>query len=291
MTELRGMGVALVTPFNQDGSIDFEGLKKLVNYNIENGTDYLVAMGTTAESATLTKEEKKLAVASILEANQGRLPVVIGIGGNNTAQVIDEIQAWDLSPFAAILSVSPFYNKPTQQGIYEHFKAISQATDKPIIVYNVPGRTASNMLPETTVRLAKACKNIVAVKEAANDIVQAMELIRTRPDGFLVISGDDMLTLPMVLAGGDGVISVIGQGFPADFSKMVRLGMANNATEGYALHYKLTPAIDMIFEQGNPAGIKAVLQQRGICVDKVRLPLVGVDADLGKRIASFTKDL
>lgn len=291
MKELRGTGVALVTPFNIDGSIDVVGLKKLVNFNIDNGINYLVAMGTTGESVTLTKEEKKLAVATILEANDNRIPVVIGIGGSNTAQVVQELGEWDLSQFAAILSVSPAYNKPTQEGIYQHFKTIAQATDKPIIVYNVPGRTASNMLPATTLRLARDFKNIVAIKEAANDIVQAMELIASRPEGFLVISGDDMITLPMVLAAGDGVISVIGQGFPREFSTMVALGLDKKVDAAYELHYKLAPAIDLIFEQGNPAGIKAVLQERNICGDSVRLPLVKADSDLQQRIVRFTKEL
>ena len=291
MEQLRGTGVALITPFNLDGSIDFDGLKALIDFNINNGINYLVALGTTAESATLTKQEKKEVADCIVACNNNRVPVVIGIGGNNTAQVIDEIKGWDLSPFAAILSVSPFYNKPTQQGVYEHFKAIAQATDKSIIVYNVPGRTASNMLPATTIRLAREFKNIIAVKEAANDIVQAMELIRTRPEGFLVISGDDMITLPMVLAGGDGVISVIGQGFPLEFAKMVAFGLDKNPVEAYKLHYKIAPAIDMIFEEGNPAGIKSVLEQRGICGDTLRLPLVKASEQLQLKIGSFIKDL
>ncbi len=291
MEQLKGTGVALVTPFNVDGSVDFKGLEALVDFIVQNGINYLVALGTTAESATLSKDEKYSITECIIKINNGRVPLVIGIGGNNTAQVIEEIGAWDLSPFAAILSVSPFYNKPTQEGIYQHFKAISRTTDKPIIVYNVPGRTGSNMLPDTTIKLARDFKNIIAVKEAANDIVQAMELIRTRPEGFLVISGDDMLTLPMVLAGGDGVISVIGQGFPAEFSQMVSLGLNKKSGEAYDIHYKLAPVIDMISEQGNPAGIKEVLKQRRVCGNSLRLPLVNTNTELSQRITRFIEVL
>ncbi|MFK5983348.1 MAG: 4-hydroxy-tetrahydrodipicolinate synthase [Flavobacteriaceae bacterium] len=290
MKKLIGTGVALITPFNEDFSVDVEGLKNVVNYNIDNGIDYLVVLGTTAESATLSKEEKQLVVNTIVEANAGRLPLVLGVGGNNTAAVVVEVQSTDLSNFTAILSVSPFYNKPTQEGIYQHFAAISKASDTPIIVYNVPGRTASNIAPETVIRLANDFENIIAIKEAAGDIVQAMKLINGCPKGFLVISGDDMITLPMVLAGGAGVISVIGEGFPKEFSEMVKLGLDRKVDEAYKIHYKLASAIDYIFEEGNPAGIKAVFKKLKICNDTVRLPLVGISNNLRSKIDLFIEN-
>lgn len=290
MKELIGTGVALITPFKEDLTIDVEGLQRVVNYNIENGINYLVVLGTTAESATLTKIEKQLVINTIVNVNAGRLPLVLGIGGNNTKAVIEELQSTDLTNFAAVLSVSPFYNKPTQEGIYQHFAAISNASDKPIILYNVPGRTASNVLPETVKRLATDFENIVAIKEAAGDIVQAMKLIDQCPDDFLVISGDDMVTLPMLLAGGAGVISVIGEGFPREFSNMVKFGLENKVKEAYEIHYKLAPAIDYIFEEGNPAGIKSVFNILGICKDKVRLPLVGISEDLKEKIDLFIQN-
>ena len=287
MQELIGTGVALVTPFNSDGSVDVEGLKKLVNYQIKNGINYLVVMGTTAEAATLNVEEKELVISTIIEENNERIPLVLGIGGNNTLAVIEEIKTTNLTSFSAILSVSPYYNKPSQEGIYQHFKAIAISTSKPIIVYNVPSRTGSNMAPATVIRLANDFKNIVAVKEAAGDIVQAMELIKNKPTDFKVISGDDMIALPMTLAGGAGVISVIGQGLPKDFSTLISLGLEGNAKEAFKLHYKLAKSIDLIFEEGNPVGIKAMLKKKNICSDYVRLPLVNTTPELQEKINSF----
>lgn len=289
MQSLIGTGVALVTPFKKDFSVDVDALKRIVQFQIDGGIDYLVLLGTTAESATLTKDEKELVVRTIIEANAGKLPLVLGVGGNNTAEVVDELKTRDLSAFVAVLSVSPYYNKPTQEGVYQHFKAVAEASPVPVILYNVPGRTASNMLPSTVLRLAKDFKNIVAIKEAAGDIVQAMKLIQTKPEGFLVISGDDMITLPMVLAGGAGVISVIGEGFPKEFSQMVKLGLEKKADEAYKLHYKLADSIDMIFEQGNPAGIKEIFKTLGLSENTVRLPLVNVDENLAGRLADFTR--
>lgn len=291
MKELMGTGVALVTPFTERGTVDVPALERVVAYQIENGTDYLVALGTTGESVTLTSEEKDLVITTIKNANEGKLPLVLGIGGNNTQAILDEITARDLSGFSAILSVSPSYNKPTQEGIYQHFKAISNACPIPIILYNVPGRTASNVLPETVVRLANDCDNIVAIKEAANDLVQAMDMINSTPEDFLVISGDDMIALPITLAGGAGVISVLGQGFPKEFSKMIRLGLDRKVDEAYALHYKMAPCIDYIFAEGNPAGIKAVFYKLGICEDYVRLPLVGISDELRSKIDTFVDHL
>jgi len=291
MQSLTGTGVALITPFKKDFSVDVEALERVVKYQIDGGIDYLVVLGTTAEAATLTKDEKELVIKTVLKANADKLPVVLGVGGNNTAEVVEELKTRDLSAFAAILSVSPYYNKPTQEGIYQHFKMVAEASPVPVILYNVPGRTASNMLPATVIRLANDFANVVAIKEAAGDIVQAMKLIQGAPKGFLVISGDDMITLPMVLAGGAGVISVIGEGFPKEFSEMVRLGLAKRTDEAYALHYLLADSIDMIFEQGNPAGIKSVFKHLGICEDTVRLPLVAVNEDLSGRLGDFVKKI
>ena len=291
MQSLIGTGVALVTPFKKDFSVDVEALKAIVNFQIDNGIDYLVVLGTTAESATLSKEEKELVIKTVVEANKGRLPLVLGVGGNNTQEVVAELQSRDFSDFTAVLSVSPYYNKPTQEGIYQHFKAVAEASPVPVILYNVPGRTASNMLPSTVIRLAQDFKNIVAIKEAAGDIVQAMKLIQNAPKGFLVISGDDMITLPMVLAGGAGVISVIGEGFPKQFSEMVHLGLNRKVDEAYQLHYLLADSIDMIFEQGNPAGIKEVFKSLGLAENTVRLPLVNVDENLANRLKDFTNKI
>ena len=289
MQSLIGSGVALVTPFKKDFSIDTEALKRVVNFSIDGGIEYLVVLGTTAENATLSPQEKEQVIITVIEANNGRLPLVLGVGGNNTMEIVHELKTRDLSAFVAILSVSPYYNKPTQEGIYQHFKTIAEASPIPIILYNVPGRTGSNMLPATVLRLAHDFDNIVAIKEAAGDIVQAMQILKSKPENFLVISGDDMIALPMVLAGGAGVISVIGQGFPKEFSEMIRLGLNRKVDEAYKYQYLLAEVIDMIFEQGNPAGIKQVLATLKISENTVRLPLVNVDQELSVRLEKFTK--
>ena len=285
MDAIKGMGVALVTPFNKDGSVDHLGLSKIVDYNIENGTDYLVVLGTTGESATLSFEEQEEVKRTIQAVNKNRVPLVLGIGGNDTASVVKKIQSTDLSSYVAILSVSPYYNKPSQEGLYQHFKHIADASPKPVILYNVPGRTSKNLEPKTVARLAVDCSNIVAIKEAAGDMVQAMELLRIVPKDFLVISGDDMITLPMIQAGGSGVISVIGEGFPKAFSDMVRHALNGRQKEALAIHYAIMPLIDLIFKEGNPAGIKAVFEQLNLCTDTVRLPLVSATKELKKEIA------
>lgn len=290
MQSLIGTGVALVTPFKKDFSIDIEALHRIVNFSIDGGVEYLVVMGTTAENATLTQTEKELVINTVIEVNNGRLPLVLGVGGNNTMQVVEELKTRDFSAFEAILSVSPYYNKPTQEGIYQHFKAIAEASPVPVILYNVPGRTSSNMAPSTVVRLANDFKNVVAIKEAAGDMAQALQLIKNAPKDFLVISGDDMIALPMVLAGGAGVISVIGQGFPKEFSEMIRLGLNRKVNEAFKTQYFLSDCIDMIFEQGNPAGIKHVFQSLGIADNTVRLPLVSVDESLAGRLDKFVKE-
>ncbi|WP_111306786.1 4-hydroxy-tetrahydrodipicolinate synthase [Confluentibacter sediminis] len=286
-SKFLGTGVALVTPFKSDLSVDHEALTNIVNFNIDNGIDYLVICGTTAESVTITKQEKKDIIETISKANKGRVPMVLGIGGNNTLQVIEEIKTTNLSGIDAILSVSPYYTKPTQEGVYQHFKAVSEASPIPVILYNVPGRTSKNMEPETTLRLAKDFKNIIGVKEAGNNIVQYYKLLKDKPEDFLIISGDDDLALGVVLAGGAGVISVIGQGFPKDFSNMIRLGLKGESKEAFKLHYKLIDVIGYIFEENNPAGIKAVFEALNLCQDTVRLPLVPASDNLKAKILDF----
>ena len=291
MQLLIGTGVALATPFKKDLSIDTEALIRIVNLSIDGGVEYLVLLGTTAESATMTKDEKEFVIKTIIEANKGRLPMVLGVGGNNTAEVVTELKTRDLSQFDAILSISPYYNKPTQEGIYQHFKAVAEASPIPVILYNVPSRTGSNMLPSTVIRLANDFKNIIAIKEAAGDMIQALRLIKDKPKDFLVLSGDDMIALPMVLAGGSGVISVIAQGFPKEFSEMMRLGLNKKVDDAFELQYLFSDCIDMIFEQGNPAGIKQVFQSLSIAENTVRLPLVNVDESLANRIDQFVKKI
>lgn len=291
MQQFIGTGVALITPFKEDGTIDFESLGELVEFQADNGVDYLVVMGTTGESATLTWDEKEQVIEQVIEVNKGRLPIVLGIGGNYTESVIDRIKRHNLSNIDAILSVAPYYNKPTQEGFYQHYKAIAQSTDKPIILYNVPGRTAKNMLPKTVIRLANDFKNIIAVKEAGNNMQQYHELIKNKPEDFLVISGDDDLALGTTLAGGSGVISVIGQAYPKEFSVMIKLGLEGNVKEAYQIHYKLMDIVNYIFEENNPAGIKAVLSKKKLCNTNVRLPLVEATEELQAKISYFVDEL
>ena len=290
MTSPTGTGVALVTPFNAKGQLDLDGLTALVHHCIAGGVDFLVAMGTTAESVTLSKEEKQDAIHCILSANQGQLPVVLGVGGNNTATVVEDFASIP-DGIDAILSVSPFYNKPTQEGIYQHFLTIAAATDLPVILYNVPGRTASNVTAETTLRLAHDVENIVAVKEASGDMGQVMAIIKDAPEDFAVLSGDDNLTLAMLSMGGHGVISVSGQGFPKPFSNMVSLALDGHVVQARSPHYALLDITNMLFEEGNPAGIKMVLQELGVCESYVRQPLWAISEDLTSRICSATKAL
>ncbi|MGB2225246.1 MAG: 4-hydroxy-tetrahydrodipicolinate synthase [Polaribacter sp.] len=287
MQQFVGMGVALVTPFNDDQSVDFEALVRLVNFNIDNGTNYLVINGTTGESATITPEEKNQIIETVVKTNNGRVPLVLGVGGNNTQTVVNELKTRDLSHIDGILSVAPYYSKPTQEGFYQHYKAVAEATDKPIILYNVPGRTAKNMEPSTTLRLARDFDNIVAVKEAGNNQQQYYALIKDKPEDFLIISGDDDLVLGVTLAGGSGVISVIGQAYPKEFSSMIQLGLNGNASEAYKIHYQLMDIVSLIFAENNPAGIKAVLKSLGICSTNVRLPLVPASVELQAQIDAF----
>jgi len=288
---LRGLGVALITPFKEDFSVDTQALTRLVQHNIDNGTDYLVILGTTGETATLNAEEKKVVIDTVKKAALGKLPLVLGVGGNNTQSVVEDLKNTDLSDFHAVLSVSPYYNKPTQEGIYQHYKALAEASSKPIILYNVPGRTSSNIAPETVLRLATDFENIIGVKEAAGDMDQVLRLLRIVPEDFLVISGDDNLALPLIVAGGAGVISVIGQGVTKPFADMVHLGQKGEVKKAFQLHYKLMPIIDYIFEEGNPAGIKYVLTQKGISENVVRLPLVKVSDGLARKIETALKQI
>ena len=284
MNALIGTGVALVTPFNEDLTIDFQALEKLIEFNISSGIEYFVLMGTTSEVATLSEDEKKQIIDFVVKINNNRIPLVIGIGGNHTAEVVNKIQSIDLEPFCAILSVCPYYNKPTQEGIYSHYKAIATATEKPIILYNVPGRTVVNISVATSLRLANEFKNIIALKEAAPSFVQSLELIKDKPKDFLHLSGDDDLAVSQILAGGSGVISVLAQAFPQKFSEMIRFALEGNVKKAFEIYYVLFQMGILIFEEGSPAGIKAVLNELGIVKPFVRLPLVSASTHLIEKI-------
>ncbi|NNF19819.1 MAG: 4-hydroxy-tetrahydrodipicolinate synthase [Flavobacteriaceae bacterium] len=288
MEALYGTGVALITPFKADLSIDVEALRQVVDHCIEGGVDYLVVLGTTGESVTLAKSEKQLVIKTVIEQNSGRVPLVLGVGGNNTMQLVDELKSANLQSFDAVLSVSPYYNKPTQEGIYRHFKMLAEASPIPIILYNVPGRTGSNVLPETVLRLAEL-PNIVAIKEASGNMEQVNQIIGKKPVDFKVISGDDITALETVLSGGVGVISVIGQGLPSEFSRMIRLGLEHSEDEAFAMHEAMKEGMELIFKEGNPAGIKAMMAAQGLCNPEVRLPLVQATRELTAQIAEFTK--
>ncbi|PKP40599.1 MAG: 4-hydroxy-tetrahydrodipicolinate synthase [Bacteroidetes bacterium HGW-Bacteroidetes-13] len=290
-SKFKGIGVALVTPFSNDGQVDYDALDKLVQLNIKNEIDYLVVLGTTAETSTLTTVEKKKVIQTVIESNQNRVPLVLGLGGNNTTELIEQMKTPEVLQFDAILSVSPYYNKPTQDGIYAHYKALSSASPVPIILYNVPGRTGSNVLPQTVLRLARDCKNIIGIKEASGDVVQGMRILREKPTDFLVISGDDMTALPLILAGGSGVISVIGQGIPSVFSKLIHAGLSGDLATANQLQHLCMPIIDLIFQEGNPTGIKSLLSQLGIGTPTVRLPLVTASESLSMRIASSLESI
>jgi len=284
MNELQGAGVALVTPFNTDGSIDFETLGNLIEFQINEGMNYLVSLGTTGETATLSDAEKKQVWAFTAEKVNGRLPLVAGIGGNNTAEIVAKIKQFDIPGYGYILSVSPYYNKPTQEGIYQHYKAIAEASKLPIILYNVPGRTGSNMSAATTIRLAKDFKNIVATKEASGSFAQFSEILRDKPEGFELISGDDPVTLPMVALGAVGIISVIGNAYPKEVATLTRLALEGKFVEARVYHNQLLTLTDLCFAEANPCGIKYILQEKGFGKDNVRLPLTPIGTNLQEKI-------
>ena len=284
MKEIKGHGVALITPFNNNGEVDFDAIPNLINHLITGGVDYLVVMGTTAESATLSNQEKSDLIDSIVASNAGRLPLVIGVGGNNTKQVVEDINSIDLTHFSAILSVTPYYNKPNQEGLYQHFKAIALNSSLPIILYNVPSRTGVNLLPKTVSRLANDFDKIVAIKEAAGDFQQAQTLLRNCPDDFLVLSGDDEMSLPMLIAGAKGVISVIGNALPEAYSKIVEKGLEGAAADAYEIQYQILDLIRTIYDEGNPSGIKVLLNALGLCENILRLPLVSASDELNYKL-------
>ncbi|MCL1617421.1 4-hydroxy-tetrahydrodipicolinate synthase [Bacteroides sp. ET71] len=273
-TRLRGMGVALITPFKSDESVDYEALMRLVDYQVQNNTDFLCVLGTTAETPTLTKDERQKIKQMVIERVGGRIPILLGVGGNNTKAVVETLQKDDFTGVDAILSVVPYYNKPSQEGLYQHYKAIAEATELPLVLYNVPGRTGVNMTAETTLRVARDFHNVIAVKEASGNITQMDDIIKNKPDTFDVISGDDGITFPLITLGAVGVISVIGNAFPREFSRMVRLALQGDYANALAIHHKFAELFKLLFVDGNPAGVKAMLNAMGMVENKLRLPLV-----------------
>jgi 4-hydroxy-tetrahydrodipicolinate synthase len=280
---LKGMGVALITPFKDDESVDYDTLAKLVDYQLQSGTDYLVVLGTTAETPTLTEEEKDRTVRLVVSKVRSRIPVVLGVGGNCTRAIVEKLKRDAFDGIDAILSVTPYYNKPSQEGLFQHYKAVSEATRLPVILYNVPGRTGINMTAETTLRIARECKNVIAIKEASGNITQMDDIIKNKPANFNVISGDDGITFPLITLGAIGVISVIGNAFPREFSRMVRLALAGDYNSARAIHHSFTELFDLLFVDGNPAGVKSMLSAMGYIENKLRLPLVPT------RITTFEK--
>lgn len=288
---LRGLGIALITPFTQDGEVDYKALARLVEYQIQNGADFLCILATTGETPCLSREEKEKIKNLVVEINKGRLPILMGCGGNNTKAVIEEVQSTDWSGISAILSVCPYYNKPSQEGLYQHFKAIANASPLPIVLYNVPGRTGVNLKPETTVRLANDVANIVAIKEASGNLEQVDEIIKNKPEGFDVISGDDALTFSMVASGAAGVISVIGNALPKEFSRMIRLEFKGEYEAARNIHHKFTELYKLLFVDGNPAGVKALLHEMGFIENVLRLPLVPTRITTVQKMSEILKTL
>lgn len=287
MHQFAGTGVALVTPFNSDSSIDFASLEKLVNHVIEGGVNFLVALGSTGETPTLGREEQQQVLSFIVEKCNGRVPVVCGIAGNNTAEVVNNVKTYDLTGVSGILSASPHYNKPSQEGIYQHFKAIATATKLPIILYNVPGRTSSNMAPATVLRLANEFSNVVAIKEASGNLAQCMELVQGKPAHFAILSGDDDLFICQAAIGMEGVISVAANSYPKKFTTMVNFLLKGDFAQGRELHYQLIDGIKLLFAEGNPTGVKCTLDELGVCPAHVRLPLVQATVDLRNKIKAY----
>jgi 4-hydroxy-tetrahydrodipicolinate synthase len=284
MNELKGLGVAMVTPFKKSGEVDVNGLKKLTDHLVTGNADYLVVLGTTGESVTLSKEDKKLVLETVMSTNNGRKPIVLGLGGNNTADIASQMARIEPHGITALLSVTPYYNKPTQNGLFEHYKALSESSKLPILLYNVPGRTGVNLLPDTVSKIAFDCRNIIGIKEASGNVEQVMSVIQQTPKEFLVISGDDALTLPLISAGCDGVISVVGNAFPKEFSEMVNLALTGDFENARLIHYRLLDIIKLLFVEGNPAGVKEVLSQLNICGEYLRLPLVPVSDETSEKL-------
>lgn len=285
----KGLGIALVTPFASDGSVDYDVLKNLLDYQLKNGADFFCILATTGETPTLTKDEKQKIKELVVEKVGDKVPILIGCGGNNTADVVNELQTADFSGIDGILSVCPYYNKPSQEGLCQHFKAIAGATNMPVVLYNVPGRTGVNLKAETTVRLARDCENIVAIKEASGSLEQVDEIIKNKPDGFDVISGDDALTFPMIACGAAGVISVIGNALPKEFSRMIRLEMKGEIESARKIHHKFTDLFNLLFVDGNPAGVKAMLHEMGMIENILRLPLVPTRLTTMQKISDCLK--
>jgi 4-hydroxy-tetrahydrodipicolinate synthase len=289
--KFTGTGVAIITPFRKDRSIDFKSLEKLIEHLIGNGIDYIVALGTTGESVTLSKDEKNAVVSQVIEVIYNRIPLVVGMGSNNTQEIVNSIKSNNFKSIDAILSVAPYYNKPSQAGLYEHFKSIADASPVPVIIYNVPGRTSSNISAETTVKLARDVKGIIAIKEASGNLCQIMNIVKNKPKNFLVISGDDILTLPMIAVGGAGVISVAANAYPREISDMVNYALKNDMVKANEIHYKLLDLIESLFEEGNPSGIKAALDILRICPNNLRLPLLQVSDVHYKKISDIIKKI
>lgn len=287
--DLTGTGVAIVTPFHADGSIDWNGLEKLISHLTNGGVEYLVVMGTTGENVTITRDEKQEVFRFVASHNPGRLPLMAGIGGNNTAEVVHALKNTDLSGYSSVLSVSPYYNKPNQEGIFQHYASVAEASLLPVVMYNVPGRTGMNVSAATTLRIARAFPKIIGTKEASGNFDQIMQIIKNKPEGFEVVSGDDGITLPMIALGSIGVISVVANAYPREFSDMVRLSLEDNYPAARVLHYKLTDIINSMFEEGSPSGVKAYLSEMGICGDHFRLPVYPVSGQLHERIRSLMK--
>ena len=287
----KGLGIALVTPFKEDGSVDYDALLRLLDYQLENGADFFCILATTGETPTLTAEEKKRIKDLIVDKVQARVPILMGCGGNNTAAVVDELKTGDFKGIDGILSVCPYYNKPSQEGLYQHFKAIAAATSLPVVLYNVPGRTGVNLKAETTVRLARDCQNIVAIKEASGNLEQVDEIIKNKPRDFDVISGDDSLTFPMISCGAVGVISVIGNALPKEFSKMIRLQMKGEYDPARIIHHRFTDLFSLLFVDGNPAGVKAMLHEMGFIENVLRLPLVPTRISTLQRMSELMREL
>lgn len=291
MKKLRGTGVAIITPFKNDLSIDFSALGRVINHIIDGGVNYIVALGTTGESVTLTKEEKHAVISFVIDTVDKKIPVVVGIGGNNTQEIVDFVRTTDLTGADGVLSVAPYYNKPNQKGLFQHFKTFANSCPLPVILYNVPGRTGSNITAETCLELARECENIVAVKEASGDLAQIMRILRGKPDSFSVISGDDMLTIPIIAAGGSGVISVLANAYPAQTSDIVNNSLKSNFKAARETHLKFLEMIELLFVDGNPAGVKAMLSEMKICQNTLRLPLVPVGKPVMERIQKAMKDV